>query len=64
LTYSPLDWLWFGISGQITKLYETEVEINRGLILGSAYKKFEIAGYFHNALTDNAFFMLALSADI
>jgi hypothetical protein len=26
-TYSPLDWLWFGISIQRTRLYETDLEI-------------------------------------
>ena len=63
LTYSPLDWLWFGISGQRTKLYESEVEIDRGLILGAAYRNFEITGYFYNAFTDDAFFMLALGTE-
>ena len=62
-TYSPLDWLWFGISGQRTKLYESEVEIDRGLILGAAYRNFEITGYFYNAFTDDAFFMLALTTN-
>ena len=63
LTYSPLDWLWFGISGQITKVNETELETDRGLILGFAYKNFEITGYFYNAFTDDAFFMLALATE-
>jgi hypothetical protein len=63
LTYSPLDWLWFGISGQITKVIETELETDRGLILGAEYRNFEITGYFYNAFTDDAFFMLALSTE-
>jgi len=62
-TYSPLDWLWFGISGQRTKLYDTEVEIDRGLILGAAYRNFEITGYFYNPFTDDVFFMMALSTE-
>jgi hypothetical protein len=63
LTYSPLDWLWFGISGQRTRLYDTEVEVDRGLILGCSYRNFEITGYFYNAFTDDVFFMLALSTN-
>jgi len=63
LTYSPLDWLWFGISGQITKVNETELETDRGLILGVAYRNFEITGYFYNAFTDDAYFMLALGTE-
>ena len=62
-TYSPLDWLWFGISGQRTRLYQTEVEIDRGLILGAAYRNFEITGYFYNPFTDDVFFMMALSTE-
>lgn len=62
-TYSPLDWLWFGISGQRTKLYQTDVEIDRGLILGGSYKQVQITGYFYNPFTDDAFFMLALATE-
>jgi hypothetical protein len=61
--YSPLDWLWFGISGQLTKLYETELETDRGLLLGVAYQHFEFTGYYYNAFTEDDFFMLALSTD-
>ena len=63
LTYPPLDWLWFGISGQMTKEFETELEIDRGLILGAEYRNFEITGYFYNAFTDDVFFMLALGTE-
>jgi len=62
-TYSPSDWLWFGISGQLTKVYETELETDRGLLLGAAYQNFEFTGYYYNAFTDDAFFMLALTAE-
>lgn len=62
-TYSPLDWLWFGISGQLTKVYETELETDRGLLLGVAHQNFEFTGYYYKAFTDDAFFMLALTAE-
>jgi len=62
-TYSPLDWLWFGISGQLTKVYEIEVETDRGLLLGVAHQNFEFTGYYYNAFTDDAFFMLALTTE-
>lgn len=63
LTYSPLDWFWVGISGQRTRLYQTDLEIERGLIFGGAYKNFEIMGYFYNPFTDEFFFMLSLSTE-
>ena len=62
-TYSPLDWLWFGISGQITQVYETELETDRGILLGIAYKNFEFTGYYYNAFTDDAFFMIAIGTE-
>jgi hypothetical protein len=64
LTYSPLDWLWFGVSGQRTRLYQTDVEIDRGLILGAAYRNLQVTGYFYNVFTDNAFFILSLASDL
>lgn len=64
LTYSLLDWFWFGISGQRTKLYQTNVEIDRGLILGADYRNLQITGYFYNVFTDDAFVMLSLATDL
>lgn len=64
LTYSPTDWLWFGISGQLTKVYDTDLETDRGILLGIAYKNFEFTGYYYNAFTDDGFFMLALTTEL
>ena len=47
----------------MTKEFETELEIDRGLILGAEYRNFEITGYFYNAFTDDVFFMLALGTE-
>jgi hypothetical protein len=63
LTYSPLDWLWFGISGQLTKVVQTELEIDRGLLLGAAYKNWQFTGYYYNSFSDDVFFMLSLITD-
>jgi hypothetical protein len=63
LTYSPIDWLWFGISGQRTRLYQTEVEIDRGVLLGAEYKNWQFTGYAFNLFTEDVFFMLALSTN-
>jgi hypothetical protein len=62
-TYSPLDWLWFGISGQLTKVDQTELEIDRGLLLGAAYKNWQFTGYYYNSFSDDVFFMLSLITD-
>jgi len=62
LTYSPTDWLWFGISGQRTKVYQTELEIQRGLLIGAGLKWWEVTTYFYNVGSDDAFVILTLSA--
>ena len=34
LTYSPTDWLWVGLSSQVTKPYKTETEFSSGFVVG------------------------------
>ncbi len=62
ITYSPNDWLWFGISGQRTRLYQTDLDIQRGLLIGGGYKSFELTGYLYNLGFDDPFVLLTLSA--
>ncbi|HEY7751345.1 MAG TPA: hypothetical protein VH917_03560 [Ignavibacteriaceae bacterium] len=61
LTYSPLDWLWFGIVGQRTRVYQTELEIQRGLLIGAAYEDWEFGGYVFNIFNDDPFVVLSLA---
>ncbi|MGE0021404.1 MAG: hypothetical protein AB7S72_17140 [Draconibacterium sp.] len=60
-TYSPKDWLWFGLSSQITKEYQSDTEFRSGLILGGGYKNFELSGYYFEGWSGPAFLMFALS---
>lgn len=62
LTYSPTDWLWLGISGQRTRLYQTDLDIQRGLILGVGFKNIELTTYTYNVGFDDPFFIITLSA--
>lgn len=61
LTFSPTDWLWFGISGQRTRVYQTDVDYQRGLLIGGGVKAWELNTYFFNIDTDNPFIMINLS---
>jgi len=61
LTFSPKDWLWFGISGQRTRAYQTDVEFQRGLILGGGLGAWELTTYFFNIDTDDPFVMVNLA---
>lgn len=48
LTYSPADWIWFGAAGQRTRLYHSELDIQRGLLLGLGAGNFSVTGYLMN----------------
>jgi len=61
-TYAPKDWLWFGLSGQRTRLYQTDLDIQRGLLIGGGYKSLELTGYLYNLGFDDPFVLITLSA--
>lgn len=63
LTYSPTDWLWFGISGQRLRVYQSELEVQRGLLVGGGLKNFELTTYWYNIGLDDSFVLLTLSAN-
>jgi len=61
LSYSPKDWLWFGLSGQRTRLYQTDLDIQRGLLIGGALKNWELTGYLYNLGFDDPFVLATLT---
>ena len=63
-SYSPLDWLWFGVSIQRTKLYDTDLEIQRGLLLGGGYRWFGLSGYLYNIGWDEPYGIITLTVSI
>ena len=48
LSVSPVDWFRFGLVGQRTRAYQTEVDIQRGLLVGFTYKKVDFTTYVFN----------------
>ena len=61
LTYSPLQWLWFGLSMQRTRLFKSNLDFQYGFIAGGGYKWFGLSAYLYNPGLDDAFIVLALS---
>ena len=49
LTYSPREWLHFGIVAQRTKAYQTDLDVQRGVFGGVSYKKINFTTYVFNA---------------
>lgn len=62
ITYAPKEWLWVGISAQRTRLYETDLEIQRGIQLGGGLNWWELNAYVYNMGFDEVFFLFTLSA--
>ena len=48
LTLAPVDWFRFGLVTQRTRAYETDRDIQRGLLAGFSYKKVDLTGYVFN----------------
>lgn len=61
LTYSPRDWWWIGLSGQRTRLYQTDLEIQRGFFLGAGLESWEFTGYVYNWGFADPFLLLTVA---
>jgi hypothetical protein len=48
LSFSPVEWFRFGLVGQRTRVYQTDVDIQRGLLVGFSYKKMNVTTYVFN----------------
>jgi hypothetical protein len=60
-TFAPTDWMWLGISGQRLRAYETELDLQRGILAGFALKRFEVSGYYFNPFSSDQFGIVSLS---
>ncbi len=63
VTYTILDALWIGLSFQRTRLYQTDLDVQRGVLIGTAFFDLELTGYLYNLGVDHPFVILALSKD-
>ncbi len=60
LAYSPAEWIWFGIAGQRTRAYKTDLEIQRGLFVGFGKGNFSVTGYVMNLGFDDVFGLISV----
>jgi hypothetical protein len=60
LSLWPTEWLRAGVVTQRTRVYKTEREIQRGLLLGFSFKRLEGAVYFFNPGSDDHFTVVSL----
>jgi hypothetical protein len=48
LTVSPMHWLRVGLVAQRTRAYESDLDIQRGFLVGLSYKQVEVTGHVFN----------------
>ena len=48
LTLAPVEWLRFGLATQRTRAYQTERDVQRGLLVGFSFKRADITTYLLN----------------
>jgi hypothetical protein len=49
LSYSPMEWWHAGLVAQRTKAYHTNLDVQRGILLGFSRKRFDFTTYIFNA---------------
>ena len=48
LSWAPVDWFRFGLAGQRTKVYQTDRDIQRGVLVGFSFKHVDFNTYVFN----------------
>jgi hypothetical protein len=60
LTLAPADWFRFGLVTQRTRVYQSDREIQRGLLLGFSVKRVNVTGYAFNPDEDKPRWVFAV----
>ena len=59
VTYAPVDWFYFGLAGQRTRLYQTGLDFQRGVAVGFVKRKLNVSGYLFNEGFVDPFFLIS-----
>jgi hypothetical protein len=63
LTLAPAEWVRLGLVAQRTRVYEQELEVDRGLLLGFSYRAFWIDAYLFNPDQDDPYWGFSTGID-
>jgi hypothetical protein len=63
VTFAPVEWFRFGIAAQRTRAYQSDRDIQRGLMVGFRYKRLDLAGYLFNPDDDQCIIVIGLRFD-
>jgi hypothetical protein len=60
LTLAPAEWVRFGLVTQRTRTYESDRDIQRGLLVGVTYRKLDVSAYYFNPDDDKPTVVIAV----
>ncbi len=60
ISYAPKDWFWVGVTGQRTRIYANDLDIQRGFLAGLRWKNMYTVGYLLNPFTQNTLGIVGL----
>jgi hypothetical protein len=63
VTFAATEWFRFGIVGQRTRAYQSDRDIQRGLLVAFTYKRLDVAGYLFNPDDSQPIVVVALRID-
>lgn len=62
LTYTPLEWLKLGLVAQRTRVFQTNLDVQRGFLVGFTHKKLEFTTYVFNPVWSDTTVVLEVGA--
>jgi hypothetical protein len=63
LSYTPVSWLSVGAAAQKTRAYKTAREVERGVLLGTAWKNMSLTGYVFEPFSDKPTVVVAFGIE-
>jgi hypothetical protein len=63
LTISPKNWFRTGLVAQRTRAYQTDVDVQRGLLLGFSFKHVDLTSYVLNLDRDKQTYIFSVNAE-
>ena len=63
LTYAPVEWFRFGVVTQRTRAYQSDRDIQRGLLVGFSYKRLEVVVHIFNPDDSKPIVVVALRVE-
>lgn len=59
LSLAPVNWFRFGIAAQRTRVYQSDLDVQRGFLLGFSYRAVDLTAYLFNPDESQPTFVLA-----